>query len=107
MPYKKKNYKKSKKNSKGWFIEPPKKLTPDFSVKNPTVSVDDSGSPYQRANDQLQSNTKNQAELNQNLNGNASNTSSGGKTRKTKKHKKVKSKKNIKKNINYFYILVR
>lgn len=107
MLYKKNNYKKSKKNSKGGFIEPPKKITPDFSIKNPTVSIDESGSPYQRVNNQLQSNTKNQAQLNKNFNGNATNTSSGGKTRKTKKHKKVKSKKNKKKNINYFYILVR
>tara|TARA_Y100000991_G_scaffold210757_1_gene192390 strand:+ start:232 stop:480 length:249 start_codon:yes stop_codon:yes gene_type:complete len=79
MPYKKKNRKKSKKNAKGGYIEPPKKLPPDFSVTNPTVSVDDSGSPYQRANEQLQSNTKNQAQVNQNLNGQSTNTPSGGK----------------------------
>lgn len=95
MPYKKKNRKKSKKNAKGGYIEPPKKLPPDFSVTNPTVSVDDSGSPYQRANEQLQSNTKNQAQVNQNLNGQSTNTPSGGK-KKTKKYKKRKTKTNKK-----------
>ena len=96
MPYKKNNRKKSKKNAKGGYIEPPKKLQPDFSVTNPTVSVDDSGSPYQRANEQLQSNTKNQAQINQNLNGQSTNTPSGGK-KKNKKYKKRKTKKTNKK----------
>lgn len=103
MPYKNKKAKKTY----GGYIEPPKKIPPNYSVTNPTVSIDDSGSPYQRANNQLQSNTKNQANINQQLNGNSTNKPSGGgkKTKNKKKYKKNKSKKN--KNSKYFFILLR
>ena len=101
-------YKKNKKAKKvyGGYIEPPTKITPDYSVKNPTVSIDDSGSPYQRANNQLQSNTKNQANINQQLNGNSTNKPSGG-GRKTKNKKKSQKNKSKKYKNKYFFILLR
>ena len=84
---KKKTQKKSyKKKYSGGFIDPPPAIQPEFSVKNPTVSSEDSGSPYQRVNDQLQSNNKNQANLNKTLNGQAPKTSGGKK--KNNKYKR-------------------
>jgi hypothetical protein len=79
--YRNKTQKKKSKKYSGGFIVPPPKIQPQFSVTNPTVSAEDSGSPYQRVNNQLQANTKNQANLNKTLNGQASKTS-GGKNKK-------------------------
>ena len=95
---KNKNNNKQKKQKKtirykGGFIVPPPKIQSTFSITNPTVSVEDSGSPYQRVNTQLQANNQKQADLNKTLNGQAPKTTGGKKN--IKKNKKKNKEKGI------------
>ena len=82
-----KNYKKNINFKKyiGGFIEAPPKIPSHYSPTNPTVSSEDVGDPYQRANNQLQTNNKNHAALNKTLNG-QSQKISGGKKKLIRKY---------------------
>lgn len=82
-----KNYKKNINFKKyiGGFIEAPPKIPSHYSPTNPTVSSEDVGDPYQRANNQLQTNNKNHAALNKTLNG-QSQKISGGKKKLMRKY---------------------
>ena len=78
--YKKKTYRKYN----GGYIEPPSKIKPNYSLTNPKVNAEESGSPYQRINNKLQTHNENQANVNKRLGGthpNTNNSSGGGRNK--------------------------